>query len=304
MQIGVNYLLEARELFEEGKIDYIDYFKLYSLNSDLSAMEWCAENRPFVMFHGMCGGASSIGNVDFMKEIDIEKTKEMLKISKVPYISAHICTKNKNQTQEETIEAIKKNIKELREVFGKEVVLENIPYREHYNHCVYLIDPEQISKIVHENNIGFLFDISHARKAADYFNMTLEEYVEKLPMDRVVEFHVAGMYNVPDISKEEIKTQFTKRQIEFLESMLQRLGKRADHHGKLNEEDYDFIKKAIPKYKNTLKYITLEYGSYNNKALFEDEAFTYPLADFNSSKPEIKEEVLEQLNRLYEIINS
>ena len=51
MQIGVNYLLEARELYEEGKIDYLDYFKLYSLNADLSGMEWCSAQN-FVMFHG------------------------------------------------------------------------------------------------------------------------------------------------------------------------------------------------------------------------------------------------------------
>ena len=40
-----------------------------------------------------------------------------------------------------------------------------------------LLKPEVISKIVYDNDVGFLFDISHARKSADYFGMTLEEYV-------------------------------------------------------------------------------------------------------------------------------
>lgn len=302
MQIGVNYLLEARDLFEEGKIDFVDYFKLYSLNSDLSGMDWCASQRPFVMFHGVCGGASAIGNKNLFEEMNIEKTKEMIEVSKVPYVSAHICTKNKTQTEEETLEAIRQNVKQMREIFGKDVVLENIPYRRHYDHCTYLLNPETISKIVYENNTGFLFDISHARKAADYLGMTLEEYVEKLPMDRVVEFHLAGMYEVPDLSKEEIRAQYTPRQIEFLESMIRILGRRADCHGVLHEEDYNFIEKAVERYKDTLKYVTLEYGSYNDDTLFEDEAFTYPIADFESSKPKIKEEVLEQLNRLHEIV--
>ncbi len=302
MQIGVNYLLESKELFEEGKIDYIDYFKLYSLNDDLSGMEWCAKQRPFVMFHGMCGKASAFGDRDLLESTDIERTREMLEISKVPYISAHICTRNKDQSQEETLEAIRKNVIAFKEIFGKDVVLENIPYRKYYEHCNYLIDPELISKIVYENDINFLFDISHARKAAESLGMTLEEYTDKLPMDRVVEFHLAGMYNVPDVSKEEVRKQYTEKQIAFLEDLRSRNGDRTDYHGKLTEEDYLFLEKAIPRYKNTLKYITLEYGSVNNRKQFDDDAFTYPIANFREVQPKIKEEIFEQLERIHKLI--
>ena len=64
MKLVVNYLKEVEELFEEGKIDFVDYFKLYSLNEDISALDWCIAHRP-VMFHGIIGKASMFGEKNF-----------------------------------------------------------------------------------------------------------------------------------------------------------------------------------------------------------------------------------------------
>ena len=276
MKIVVNYLKEVEELFKEGKIDFIDYFKLYSLNEDLSGLEWCIQHRP-VMFHGIIGKASTFGEMDLVESTDVEKTKDILMKTKTPYLSGHICTKNKNQSKEQTLEALSKNIEEYKKIFGKEIALENIPYREYYNHCLYLLDPELISKIVYNNNCMFLFDISHARKAAMYLNMPFEEYVAKLPMDKVIEFHMAGMFEMLD-------------------------GTKMDYHGKLNEEDYKFLEEAIRKYP-TLQYITLEYGSYLPKEKLNLLAgINLPLADFESVNPIVKTEVYEQLIRIKDIL--
>ena len=299
MQIGVNYLKEVEELFNEKKIDFIDYFKLYSLNGDVSGADWCIANR-FLMFHGIIGQVSAFGEKDLIKYTDIEKTKEMIKKSKTPYLSAHICVKDKTQSKEVTIDALKENIKIFKQTFNKEIVLENIPYRKYYEHCIYLIDPELISKIIYENDIMFLFDISHARKAAEHLNMTLEEYCDKLPMDRAVEFHLVGMYEFPDISNPEIAQKYTKRQIEFIKYNLETKGRYLDNHGKMNEEDYLFLEKAIKKYPS-LKYITLEYGSIEYDS-FKEADMTYPICSFDKVNQVAKNEVLEQLLRIKEIV--
>lgn len=213
-----------------------------------------------------------------IENTDIQATKAMLEKTKTPYLSGHICTKNEKQTMEETLVALKRNVSEYKRIFGKEIALENIPYREYYNHCTYLLNPELISKIVYENDCMFLFDLSHARKAAMFLNMSFEEYVSKLPMDRVVEFHLAGMFTKPD-------------------------GTKIDYHTKLNEEDYDFLKEAIKKYP-TLKYITLEYGCYVPKEKFKKvEGFDLTLVDFESVNPIAKAEVYEQLIRIKEILH-
>lgn len=276
MKLVVNYLKEVEELFNEGKIDFIDFFKLFSLNEELSGMDWCLAHRP-IMFHGIIGKASSFGDCDLIEKTDFGKTKEVLQKTKTPYMSGHICTKNKFQTEQQTIDALKNNIAEYKKEFGKEIAIENIPYREYYDHCTYLLRPETISKIVYDNNCMFLFDISHARKAAMFFDMPFEEYVSKLPMDRVIEFHLAGMFEKPD-------------------------GTKIDYHTKLNEEDYKFLEEAIKKYPS-LKYITLEYGTYWPKEKLDKiKGLDIPLADFNGVNPVVKKEVYEQLIRIKEII--
>lgn len=280
MKLGVNYLNEAKELFEEGKINFIDYFKLFSLTEDVSAVDWCAKNR-FVMFHGLIGEPSAYGDIDLINKTNIEKTKEMIEKSRTPYISGHITVRNKSQTKEETENAIIENVKKYKELFGKDVAIENIPYRDKYKDIVYVLEPEFISKVVHESGAMFLFDISHARKAAEYLNLGFEEYVSRLPMDKVIEFHLAGMTTLDD-------------------------GSRVDFHGKLNEEDYDFVREAIKKYK-TLQYITLEYGVYCPKEEIEKYnkiGAKAPLVSFEGVNEVAKEEVYEQLTKLNEIIQS
>ena len=301
MKIGVNYLLEAKELYEEGKIDFIDYFKLFSLNGDLSGMDWCVSKR-WVMFHGACAEDSSFGDKNLIKRVDIQKTKEMIKKSNTPYMSAHIFAHNNGQTEEELLDTIKENIADFKKEFGLEIALENVPYRDRYEHCEFLIRPETISKIVRENNIMFLFDISHARRSAEHFGMTLEEYVSKLPMERVVEFHLAGIFTLPDISKDEIRSLYTDGQIEFIEKAKITEGERFDNHGILGEDDYIFLKESISKY-NSLKYITLEYGSVNTVKGTRDEDVIYPLASFKKTNDVVKNEVLEQLNRIKQIVD-
>lgn len=280
MKIVVNYLKEAEELFNEGKIDFVDYFKLYSINEELTPIDWCVEHRP-VMFHGVIGELIAFGDKNLIAGTNIEKTKEVLEKTKSPYLSGHISSQKMEQTKEETLEAIKENISEYKKVFNKEIALENVPYRNYFDHCVYLLEPELISKIVYENDCMFLFDISHARSAAAYLNIPFDEYVSKLPMDKVVEIHLAGMTEKSD-------------------------GTRVDCHGKLQEEDYQFLREALKKYP-TLQYITLEYGPYYSERMEElmgEDIKLLPFVTFDSINEKAKEEVYEQLIRIKEIIDN
>ncbi len=300
MKIGVNYLTEVKELFEEGKIDFIDYFKLYSLNTDTSGANWCIKNR-WLMFHGLIGKSSQIGNKNLISKIDIEQTKDILVRGGSPYLSCHIAKAPDEYSKEETLKNISENIKNLKETFNMDILLENIPFRDRYMHEEFLLDPEVISRIIYENDVNYLFDISHAKKSAEHFNMSLEEYVEKLPMDRVIEFHLAGMYDFLSLEEAKSSMKYTKKQLDFIEFGLSKFGKRADNHGKMNEEDYLFLENAISKYKS-LKYITLEYGSINTTEDFNDEDFTYPVCRFDKSNIIAKNEVLEQLIRINKIV--
>ena len=302
MQIGVNFLTEVQELFEEGKLDFIDYFKLYSLNDDLSGVDWCAQNR-WLMFHGLCGKPSAIATKDLVKEIDIEQTKKYLEISKAPYISCHINSFEPSNSEEEYLENAKNNIKELKEIFGKDIAIENCPFRTRYGAWECLFRPEIISKIVYDNDVKFLFDFSHAMTSARHLNMPIEEYISKLPMDKAVEVHLAGVFEFPDVSKEDVRKNLSPSQIEGIEKLVAFYGSKYDNHGTLHEEDYALIEKILREYKN-IEFVTLEYGSPNLKPDIKDDDYPYPICRFGKVNQKAKEEILSQLTRIKNICDN
>ena len=54
----------------------------------------------------------------------------------------------------------------------------------------YVTDPDFISSIVYDNDINFLFDISHARISAYNSGVDYCEYLLKLPLNRVNQIHI------------------------------------------------------------------------------------------------------------------
>ncbi len=272
MKLAVNYLQEVKELFKEKKIDFIDYMKLFSINGDLSPFDWCAKHTN-VLFHGLVGNFSDVANIDFWENRDIELQKRYFEDGKTPYVSLHINdTSDGSQTEEEAFETICRNVEKVKEVFKMEVILENVPARYSDRTKDFLASPEFITKVVNATDTGFLFDIGHARAAADVLKIPFDEYVSRLPMDRLIEIHLSGVWRAPD-------------------------GKVWALHQKMNEEDYEFLKVAVQKY-DTLQTVTLEYGPWAD----DEETCGYPVPKYDVVNEEIKNEVYEQLLKVKEII--
>lgn len=272
MKLCVNYLMELRELIPEGKIDYIDYIKLYSIDGDLSPFDWCRSQRE-VMFHGYIGHGSNIADADFQENRDNDLQRDYFKRANTPYVSTHINRgPDDPATEEEITERIKNNIQFLKDEFGMRVILENVPYNFNKPYNRFMVMPEYITKMVNDNDCGFLFDIGHARAAAERVGIPFDEYVSRLPMDKLVEVHLAG-------------------------SMLTKAGYLAPNHSKMHDEDYEFLEWAIQNCP-TLETITLEYGPIEQAETVDET----PYASATEINPKIKEEIVEQLDRIYAIM--
>ena len=125
-----------------------------------------------------------------------------------------------------------------------------------------------MKKLVH----GFLFDIGHARAASETLGMPFDEYVERLPMHKIVEVHLAGCVHDLD-------------------------GHLRPNHSKMNVEDYEFLEKLLEK-QSTLRVVTLEYGTLGNKNTLEE----CPVVEYGKINEQAKSELYEQLIRLKEIL--
>jgi len=79
----------------------------------------------------------------------------------------------------------------IREATGCPIILENlhsIP-GERYN---YAASPEVITDLLAQTDCGLLLDLAHARVAAGFQGVEVRRYIERLPLDRVMQVHVSG----------------------------------------------------------------------------------------------------------------
>lgn len=85
----------------------------------------------------------------------------------------------------------REHIQWLREVLpaGAQIAVENNNYypSEAYEH---IAEPEFISRIVHDNDIRFLFDLAHAKVSAHNLNRSYTDYQNELPMEKVIQLHI------------------------------------------------------------------------------------------------------------------
>ena len=89
------------------------------------------------------------------------------------------------------------HVQQLANRFGPEaVVVEHIPESE----CLAAFGcyPALLCRLVRETGVGFLLDISHARLSARHYGCSTEEYINRLPLDRLKLIHTTGIGQDPD----------------------------------------------------------------------------------------------------------
>jgi len=105
-----------------------------------------------------------------------------------------------------------KNARALRLALGRPLVLEPIP--------TYLRLPidelgeiEFVRRFYAESGCGMLLDVAHAWLSAHYAGVAPRDFVAALPLDRVVELHVAGVEPDPDLGGPWIGAAVPDREI-------------------------------------------------------------------------------------------
>jgi len=87
-----------------------------------------------------------------------------------------------------------KEIEVLKQEFaGYPVISENLPFEPLIPEYHLSSDPKLISEAIIETDTGLLLDISHARITSDTLGIDYQEYIEKLPLDRLHEVHITGV---------------------------------------------------------------------------------------------------------------
>jgi hypothetical protein len=183
----------------------------------------------------------------------INKIGKYLQVTNSPWISLHITflfpgirrlfiRNNWRIPNINIIDAVNlfiTKVKRTTSMLGVVPLLENLDPIKGYANVE--IQPSIINRILQETNGRLLLDIGHARLSAERLEMTPEEYIAKLPMEKVDQIHVSGP--------------------------RERNGVLFDAHEPLQGIDYRLLNFVLTQTK--AKVITLEY--IRNKELLLDQ---------------------------------
>ncbi|NLA84267.1 MAG: DUF692 family protein [Clostridiales bacterium] len=275
MKIACNYYRETEELFYENKID-IDYFKYPGVGFQLGIMkdlnafnDFCSrvtKKRP-ILLHGLYPAPHDLSSISLQKDFNDEIADRLIRVTKTPGLSFHPALSElpADIPFNKTLDIIINNAKYLKEKYDymQFVSVENCDSANWGD----LIKPEVISQIINESGCDFLLDISHAFCASRLLNISLFDYLKRLPLDKTVEIHINGW-------------------VERNNSVM--------CHTKINRDGYralEFVLEyCIP------DIITVEYGRHNDKI-----GAGVPLMSLENINEQAKEEIEEQICKVREI---
>ncbi len=80
-------------------------------------------------------------------------------------------------------------LRQLKQKIDVPVLIENLDYNPTGAYD-YVCEPEFLKEMLKQTETFLLLDLAHARVSASAFDMTVEEYINQLPLERVRQIHV------------------------------------------------------------------------------------------------------------------
>lgn len=105
-----------------------------------------------------------------------------------------------------------RHARRLQEALGRPLILEPIPTYLHLG-APGLGEIAFVERFLADSGCGLLLDVSHAWLSAHYAGQSPRDFVAALPLDRVVELHVAGVEDDPDLGGPWIGTAVPTREL-------------------------------------------------------------------------------------------
>ncbi|MBU3071985.1 DUF692 family protein [Clostridium estertheticum] len=196
MYIGCNWSKSLKFLLEKESVsvDYIKSGAYGTFNEQFSIMR---SMRP-VLLHGL--GYFERAGMENIEIIDFNSANNLIKKCNSPHYAIHLAIKNSDMypgmTDENIYERMSKQIQIFKNKLTVPLLLENIADtpKEHLitiDHYPYIM-PEQISRLLTDNDVSFLLDLTHAKITAQYRGWNIHDYIRALPLNRVAEIHING----------------------------------------------------------------------------------------------------------------
>lgn len=204
----------------------------------------------------------SIGGTEPFDQLLIDNMKKLFKIINPPWFSDHLCFNYVEKTyihdliplpfNKKAVNHIASRIKKIQDIFQLPFLIENPSY-------YIILDNEMeevdfISEIVEKADCGLLLDINNIYVNSQNHKYDPIKFLNKLPLERVVQVHIAGHLNKGKIIIDTHGEAIINKVYELLEELLKRSSPKAI----LLERDFNFPK--FSELLNEIKKIRLLNG--------------------------------------------
>lgn len=198
--VGISYMNAIGEQIEKNieKFDFIEaYSERFFIRDEYSLLSRIIKSKPLVL-HGL---DLSIGTPEEIDEEYCTKLETVINETNCHWFSDHISLTKIEDIEvghlmpisfnEENIELIVSKVKSLTKRISKPFLLENITY--YYKIPNLSMEEEDfITQILNRADCGMLLDLNNLYLNSLNHNYDPHEFLKKLPLDRVVEIHLAG----------------------------------------------------------------------------------------------------------------
>lgn len=187
----------------------------------------------------------SIGSADDLNKHYLQDLKTLLDFIEAPWWSDHLSFSSINDRYlhdlfplprtQETINHVVARVKQVQNLIGRPFLLENISYYlqvpgSPFNESAF------IAEIVEKADCGLLLDVNNVYVNATNLNFDPYEYIDSLPLERVVQIHVAGHKE----NAGQIIDSHGEAVIEPVFALLRYVLSKTDVKGILLERDQNF----------------------------------------------------------------
>jgi len=193
--------LAARDL-----IDWVEITPENFMGRGGRALARLQEVKPIypMVTHGV---TMSIGSLDPLDEAYLEDLEALFTRINPPWFSDHLCFSGFGGTYsndllplpftQESIEQVVSRIQKLQDRFQRPFLLENISYYLHHpDHDMH--ETEFFNAILEKADCGLLLDVNNVYVNSQNHGSHAKTFIESLPLERVVQLHVAGHSHFPE----------------------------------------------------------------------------------------------------------
>lgn len=189
MRFAVNYSTPLGDLIRESAVK-VDLLKCPEWDGIVNAA------RPIgrvYIHYDISIGTGSIQSLNF------GLIKRFLRTTDTPHLNIHLsnhphCEADNSTNRKIMLQHWKEDIASLRAAFpGVKIVAENLPWHEFLPQLKMAADPDIIRMAIEEYDLGLLLDLSHAQISAQALGIDYQDYVSRLPLDRLSELHITGI---------------------------------------------------------------------------------------------------------------